>query len=68
MNLITSKVKRMTFSVISGFCREVAENCALLGYYAARIQKECLFGFLNHEDETVRLSRHVGKKLPLLAA
>ena len=22
--------------VISGFCREVEENCALLGYYAAR--------------------------------
>jgi len=21
--------------VISGFCREVAENCALLGYFAA---------------------------------
>jgi len=26
------------------------------------------FGFLNPEDETYRLSRNVGKKLPLLAA
>jgi hypothetical protein len=33
----------MAFSVISGFCREVDENCALLGYYAASIQKELVF-------------------------
>jgi len=28
-------VVRLFECVISGFCREVAENCALLGYYAA---------------------------------
>jgi hypothetical protein len=40
--------------VISGFRREVDENGALLGYIP--------------EDGTNRLSRSVGKKLPLFAA
>jgi hypothetical protein len=40
---------------ISDFRREVSENWAL-------------FGFLNPEDGTDKLSRNVGKKLPLLAA
>jgi len=41
--------------VISGFRREIDENCALLGYYTAN-------------NLTDRLSRNVDKKLPLLAA
>jgi len=60
--------------VISGFRREVAENCALLGYYAAsggnflptfRDNLSVLRVQLNPED---LLSGNVGKKLPLLAA
>jgi hypothetical protein len=37
------------------------ENCAVLGYYAAS------GGFLTLEDGTDKLSRNVGKILPLLA-
>ena len=59
------------------FRREVNENCALQGYYAAssvnllptfRDNLSVPFGFLNPEDGTDRLFRNVGKKLPLLAA
>ena len=60
--------------VISGFRREVAGNCALLGYYAA-ISGNFLptFGttYRSHQsfkNGTDRLSRNVGKKLPLLGA
>jgi hypothetical protein len=66
--------------VISGFRREIDENCVLLGYYAmgggnsvptirdnqsvpsAGVKKKTL------EDGNDRLSRNVGKELPLLAA
>ena len=72
--------------VLSGFRREVAENVALLGYYAVsrgnllRTFRDNLLvptsgfknsknkqGFLNPDNRTIRLSRNVGKKLPLLA-
>ena len=29
--------------------------------------KESLFGFLNHKDGSSRLTRNIGKKLPVLA-
>jgi hypothetical protein len=70
--------------LISGFLREVYENCALLGYYAAssgnllptfRDKLSIPFSgvkkpkeFLTSEDGTDGLSRKVSKKLPLLAA
>ena len=69
--------------VISGFRHEVAENCALLGCYAAtetfhRPNSSLyklpigatgfILKFLNSEGGIDRLSRNVGKKLPLLAA
>jgi hypothetical protein len=68
--------------MISGFRREVDENCALLGYYAARsgnflptfLDNQSVpssgvkGGFLTPEDGTDRFSRNVGKVLPLLAA
>jgi hypothetical protein len=52
-------------SVISIFRRDVDENCAFLGYHAAN-SGNFLPTYL--EDGTYRLSRNVGKKLPLLAA
>jgi len=79
------KVKRP--NVISGFRSEVAENFALLCYYATSSGKFLTDvsgqpfdpnimvqesrkkkGFLNLDGETDRLSRNVGRKLPLLAA
>jgi hypothetical protein len=57
------KTIKQTNSVISGFRREVAENCALLGHYAASSDK-----FLNPEDGTDRLSRNVGEELSPYAA
>jgi hypothetical protein len=73
--------------VISGFRREITENFALLGYYAAsggdfsRTFRDNLLvptsGFKNPDNKkgllstdygTDRLSRNVGKELPLLAA
>jgi hypothetical protein len=33
---VVAYFKEIDLRVISGFCREVSENCALLGYYAAR--------------------------------
>jgi hypothetical protein len=66
---------------ISGFRREVDENCFLLGYYAAgcvnfaptiRDNRSHLQGSRNKkptlEDGTHTMSRNVGKELPLLAA
>ena len=62
---------------ISGFRREVAENLVLLGHYAASGDNSLQkfrepgienFGFLTPENGTDRLSRNVGKKLPLLTA
>ena len=52
------QTNKQTNSVISGFRREVAENCPRLGCYAASSGK-----FLNPEDETDRLSRNVRKEL-----
>jgi len=69
--------------MISSFCREVDEICTILGYYAAcrgnslPTFRDNLSGpssrakkvdFLYLEDRTARLSRHVGKDLPLYAA
>ena len=79
------RVRYQIPSVISGFRREVDENCALLGYYTANsgnflstfrgkilVPSSAGFlrggGFLNLENGTDKLSRNVGKKLPLLAA
>jgi len=51
-------------AVISGLRRNVAENCAILGYYA-----ETTYRPLDLEDlGTDRLSRNVGKELPFYAA
>jgi len=49
--------------MISGFCCEVNENCALLGYHVV-ISGD----FFTLEDGTDRLYQNVGKKLPPLAA
>jgi len=61
--------------VTADFHREVAEICALLGYYAATsgnflptFRDNLSVPSLNTEDGTDRLSRSVGKKLPLVAA
>jgi predicted GNAT family N-acyltransferase len=56
--------------VISDFRREVDENSSLLGYYAVSSGNSLLtfWGLLTLEDGTDRLSRNVGKELPLLAA
>jgi len=63
--------------VISGFRREIDENCALLGYYVASSGNFLLMfwdnlsvaslGFKIPEDGIDRLSPNVAKKLPLLA-
>ena len=76
-----SKVKKF-YPVISGFRREVDKNCSILGYYAASsgnflptfwdtlsvpyLKMGPMIGFLTLEDGIDRLSRNVGKKLPLL--
>jgi hypothetical protein len=65
--------KRNISSVISGFRREVDENCALLGCYSAssviyyrrfgtiyRSYLQGPSGFLTSEDGTNKLSRNVG--------
>ena len=74
----TDEWKHLDFRVISGFHREVDENCALMGYYEAingnfyrRFGTTYLFRpkwFLNLEYATDNLSRKVGNKSPLLAA
>jgi hypothetical protein len=75
-------VERLHVCFISDFRREVGENCALLGHYAASngnfwtTFQNNLSGpsssvenqSLNPEDGTDRLSRNVGKKLLLFAA
>jgi hypothetical protein len=74
----TLRLPRIYFVVISGFRRDVAENGALLGYYAAssdnflptfRDNLSVLSsGFKNFfaTDGTDRFSRKFGKKLPFL--
>ena len=60
-----------TVKVTAILRREEAENCALLGYYAASSDYffyGFCFGLLNPEDGADMLSRNVRKKLPLLAA
>jgi len=51
------------------------ENCALLGYYTASggnflttFGKKPISPVLTSEDGTARLTRNVGKKLPILVA
>jgi hypothetical protein len=51
--------------LISGFRREVAEFWVIT---QNNPEQKLSFGFLNPEDGTDRLSRNVGKELPLLAA
>jgi hypothetical protein len=66
---------------ISGFRREVDENCALLGYYAAYrdnslptfrdilvLSSRVFLNLLTREDRTDSLSRNDGKELPLYIA
>jgi hypothetical protein len=58
--------------VISGFRREVGENCVLLGYYGESrgnfLPTFWDFGFFTLGDGMDMLSRKVGKKLSHLAA
>ena len=49
----------------SVFERLQSENCTFLGYYAAS-SDNFLPVFLTPEDGTDRLSRNVGKNLPLV--
>jgi hypothetical protein len=72
------RLSKIAFVVISGFRREVAENLALVGYYAASSGNFLLMfrdnlsvpssGFKNSfaTDGTDRFSRKFGKNLPLL--
>jgi hypothetical protein len=53
------------FTQYSVFEYPQAENCTFLGYYAAS-SGNLLPTFLTLEDGTKRLSRNVGKKLPLV--
>jgi len=50
---------RTQLCALSGFCHEVDENCAPLGYYAASSGNflPSLFGFLTPKDGTNRLSQ-----------
>ena len=60
-----------TVKVTAIFRREEAENCALLGYYAASSGYffcGLCFGLLNPKDGADMLSRNVRKKLQLLVA
>jgi len=69
--MVRLRIDRKTVGLymISGLRGEVGEKCAVLGYYAASSGNFLrTFGFLNPEDGTDRLSRNVGKILPLLAA
>jgi hypothetical protein len=77
-NLCSGDCACVRACVISGFRREVDENCALLVYYAA--SGEYLLSTFgdnlsvlssrvkDKKDGTDTLSRNVGKKLPILAA
>jgi hypothetical protein len=65
---------RLIVCVISGFLHEVAENCALLGYHAAgsgnllTFQDNLSVPSSGQGWDPKRLSRNVGKKVPLLTA
>jgi len=61
--------------MISGFRREIDEIGALVGYYAAysdnsspTFRDNISVPLMTLEDETDRLSRNVGKELPLYHA
>jgi hypothetical protein len=68
MKTVILYVERMVLCVVSGFGREVHENCALLGYYVTSSSNFLLtfratYRFLeSHEDGTDNLSRTVGKE------
>jgi len=67
-----SKILMHLTCVISGFRREVDENCTLLGYNAAS-SGNSLPTFRDNlsvptSRETDSLSRTIGKELPLLSA
>jgi hypothetical protein len=67
-----TEVNKCVCCVIAGFCRKVDENCAVLDYYIANnghffYQCSVQPGFFTPKDGTNRLSRNVGKQLPLLA-
>ena len=68
---VTSYHRFDSNSLILGFRREAAENCALPGYYAA-VSGYSLPTFRDNLSVPFprfdRLSRNVGKKLSLLAA
>ena len=49
--------------VIAGFRRDVDENCALFWVITQKAQES-----LTLEDGTDKLSRNVGKKIPLIPA
>ena len=53
--------------MILGFRREVAENCAILGYYAAS-SGYFLATFRDNLSGHIVRVQNVGKELPLLAA
>jgi len=55
------KKNTCALSMISGFCCEVDDNCALLGYHVV-ISGD----FLTLEDGTDKLYQNAGKKLPTL--
>ena len=75
--------KKDKFCVISGFYREVDENCDILGYYKVSSGNSLPtfrdnpsvpssramnhFTFITLEDGADGLSRNVGKEVPLLA-
>jgi hypothetical protein len=75
-NEIALQLNVKYFCLILGFCREVDENCAALGYYATSSGNylPTLWDNLSAPFSgypaygTDRLSRNVGKKLPLLFA
>ena len=68
-------VTRLIVCMISGFRHEAAENCALLGYHAVgsgnflpTFQGNISVPSSGQGWDPHKLSRNVGKKLPLLAA
>ncbi len=76
-HLLAINISNLTwFCVNSGFCHEADENSALLGYYRVSIGSSLetfrttyWFNFQGAlVDGTDRLSRKVGKELPLLSA
>jgi hypothetical protein len=55
---------------MSGFQHEIDDNCAVLGYYAASIGNSLLMFETTDQSHlgTDRLSRNLGKELPVLTA